>query len=311
MKRIPRDDARVYALDSALEPVLHVGADEVFLVETQDASSRLVLSADIVPSPETLPYLRCSPAKSNPVGGPIFVDGVRPGGRLEVEIVGIEVAPTGATWNRPEVSPIGNSRRWPDAGERFAVPVQHRDDEAIISDRLRWRLSPMIGTLACAPEWEVHSSNAGQGPWGGNLDVKDFIEGATVTLNSYHEGGLLFVGDVHGSQGDGEYYAVADETCADVTLRARPVEGAPIPFPRVVTQSEIIALYVDKPLEAACYGAIDHLMSWLTGECGYSDREAYLTVGLNPDFRLRIYQMTAVQSLRFVAGAALPRAYVG
>lgn len=311
MQRIRRDNARVHGLDSSLEPALHVRKDEAFVVETFDASSGLVTSADIVPSPENLPYLRHSPAKSNPVGGPIFVDGVHAGGRIEVDIVGIEVASSGATWNRPDISPLGDSRRWAEAGKPFSVRIEHENGQAIINNRLRWRLAPMIGTLACAPEWEVHSSTTGQGPWGGNLDVKDYCSGATIILNAYHEGALLFVGDVHGSQGDGEYYGIADETCAEVTIRARPGEGPPMPFPRVLTPSEVIALYVAKPLEAACHGAILHLMSWLVEEFGFSRREAYLTVGLNPDFQLRVYQMTAIQSLQFVVGAVLPREYVG
>ena len=51
--------------------------------------------------------------------------------------------------------------------------------------RMRWPLVPMIGTLACAPEWEVHSTTAGQGPFGGNLDVGDYQAGAVVYLTSY------------------------------------------------------------------------------------------------------------------------------
>ena len=40
----------------------------------------------------------------------------------------------------------------------------------------------MIGTLACAPEWEVEADGASQGPWGGNLDVQEYCPGAIVTL---------------------------------------------------------------------------------------------------------------------------------
>jgi hypothetical protein len=51
-------------------------------------------------------------------------------------------------------------------------------------------------------------------------------------------------------------------------------------------------------------------MAWLVEEHAFDRREAYLTVGLNPEFRLRVYQMTAIRGLSFVVGASLPRAYV-
>jgi hypothetical protein len=51
-------------------------------------------------------------------------------------------------------------------------------------------------------------------------------------------------------------------------------------------------------------------MEWLVEEFGYSRRDAYLTVGLNPDFHV-VHQMTAIGDLRFVVGATLPRRYVG
>ena len=297
----------MYGLDGSLPPLLRVAAGETFAVETDDASSGLLANADVLPTPENLPYIRATPAKANPVGGPVYVEGVPPGSRVEVEIVSIDLAPTGVVYNRPPLSPLGDSTEWAEAGEPWIVQIHHGGGEAVVSDRLRFDLAPMIGTLACAPEWEVHSTSAGQGPWGGNLDVPDYAPGSKITLNAYHEGALLFVGDVHGCQGDGEYVGVADETRAEVVLRARPVEGGLLPAPRIETADRLVALGIDRPLEAAAHGAIRHLMRWLVDELGYEKRDAYLTVGLNPRFRLRVYQMTAAHSLRFVVGASLPK----
>jgi acetamidase/formamidase len=310
MKRIAREQALVYALDASLTPQLRVEAGESFAVETEDASSGHLTAGDLPPTPDNTPYVRHTPSKANPVGGPIYVEGVRAGGRVKVEILEINLAPWGVAYNQPPYSPIGNAVDWPDAQEYFLVRVEQRGGEAIVSDRLRWPLSPMIGTLACAAEWEVHSSGSGQGPWGGNLDVADYRPGATVTLNAYHDGGLLFVGDVHGCQGDGEYFGTADETRAEAVLRAVPAAGPALPAPRVETEERIVALGIDKPLEAAAWAAARHLMDWLVEEFGYSSRDAYLTIGLNPDFHFVVHQMTAISDLRFVVGAALPRRYL-
>ncbi len=309
MKRIRREEALVYTLDGSLPPVLRVAAGEPFAVETEDASSGHLTAGDLPPTPDNTPYVRHTPSKANPVGGPVHVEGVRAGARVKVEVLEINLAPWGVAYNQPPYSPLGDSADWPDAREYFLVRVEQREGEAIVSERLRWPLSPMVGTLACAPEWEVHSSGSGQGPWGGNLDVADYRPGATVTLSAYHDGGLLFVGDVHGCQGDGEYFGTADESRAEVVLRAFPADGNPLPAPRVETEERIVALGIDKPLEAAAWAAARHLMDWLVEEFGYSRREAYLTVGLNPDFHFVVHQMCAISDLRFVVGATLPRRY--
>jgi acetamidase/formamidase len=309
VKRIRREDALGYRLDASLPPALRVEQREAFAVETEDASSGHLTAGDKPPTLENAPYIRYSPAMANPVGGPVLVEGVPPG-RVRIEILEVSLAPTGVAYNRRALSPLGDVASWPDAREEFTQLVEHRDGEAIVSGRLRWPAAPMIGTLACAPEWEVRASAVGQGPWGGNLDVLDFRPGATVFLNAYHEGALLFVGDVHGCQGDGEYFGVADESRAEVVLSVSAAGGQLLPAPRVETSDRIVALGIDKPLEAAAHAAIRHLMDWLVEDFGYTGREAYLTVGLNPDFRLRVYQMTAIRDLSFVVGATLPRAYL-
>ncbi len=310
MQRIAREQACGYRLDASLPPILRVAAGEAFVVETEDASSGYLTAGDRPPTPENTPYVRHAPSMANPVAGPVFVDGVQAGGRVEVEILEIRLAESGVAYNQPPCSPLGNADDWPDARQYFLVRVEHAATEAVVSERLRWPLAPMIGTLACAPEWEVRASASGQGPWGGNLDVGDYRPGAVVTLTSYHEGGLLFVGDVHGCQGDGEFFGTADESRAEVVLRASPAEGGPLPAPRVRSAERIVALGIDRPLEAAAWAAGRHLMDWLVDEFDYSRREAYLTVGLNPDFHFVVHQMTAIQELRFVVGAALPTDYL-
>jgi acetamidase/formamidase len=310
VKRITRDRALVYGLDGSLPPALRVAAGEPFAIETEDASSGHLTAGDRLPTPEHTPYVSWTPSKANPVGGPVFVEGVKAGGRVAVEILEVRLAPTGVAYNQPPYTPLGDARSWPDAGEYWLHVVGHEGDEAVVSERLRWPASPMIGTLACAPEWEVHAAGSAQGPFGGNLDVQDFRPGATVLLNAYHDGGLLFAGDVHGCQGDGEYFGTADESRAEVVLSAAPADGPPLEAPRVVTPETISALGIAKPLEAAAHAAVRNLLDWLVADFGLSEREAYLHVGLNSEFRLRVYQMTAIQGLDFVVGATLPRRYV-
>src|SRR5438093_1485990 len=54
------------------------------------------------------------------------------------------------------------------------------------------------------------------GSYGGNLDYNAVGEGATVILPAYHPGALLFIGDGHALQGDGEATGNGVETSMDV-----------------------------------------------------------------------------------------------
>ena len=90
---------------------------------------------------------------------------------------------------------------------------------------LRVPLSPFIGTLAVAPEREVETPGLGQGSWGGNLDVRDICPNTRVLLPCYHRGALLYAGDVHACQGDGEFYGTAMEIRSAATPPVRGHQG--------------------------------------------------------------------------------------
>ena len=103
---------------------------------------------------------------------------------------------------------------------------------------------------------------------------------------------------------------MADESRAEVVLRASPEPGDPLPAPRIVTPDRIVALGIARPLEVAAREAIMHLLQLARRRARLTRREAYLAVGLNPEFRIRVYQMTVAYALDYVAGASLPREFV-
>ncbi len=66
--------------------------------------------------------------------------------------------------------------------------------------------------------------------------------GATVLLPVHHPGGLLFLGDGHALQGDGEAIGSGVETSLDVTVVVSLVKKAGLTGPRMETAAEIIAV---------------------------------------------------------------------
>jgi acetamidase/formamidase len=182
-----------------------------------------------------------------------------------------------------------------------------RDGKIWFNDRVWWPVAPFIGTIAVAPEREVITSIYGQGIGGGNLDCQDVKPGNTFFVNAQNEGGLLFVGDVHASQGDTEFSSTAAEARAEVTLSVGVIPHKRIPYPRIETPTSLIALYNSRPLEHAVTKAAFLLMEWLVEEHGMSQRDAYLQIAVNPGVKVHAYQMIPEMPLFYTAGVEFPR----
>jgi acetamidase/formamidase len=118
------------------------------------------------------------------------------------------------------------------------------------------------------------------------------------------------VGDVHASQGDTEFYGAADETGAELTLSCRVIKGKKIPFVRLEKDDTIVSLYSFRPLEDAVNAAIVNLMDWMVTEYGVSQRDAYMHMCVNPEFRVNVYQMVRLGRIQYTVGAEIPRTYL-
>ena len=315
MQRITRDQALKYEFNFGDEPLLHVNQGESFVIGTEDAGSGLVRSADVAPRLSDLPTRKVDPPKGNPIGGPVYVLGAERGDLLEVSIERIVVDEQGFTSFRPGVGPLGDSYRWQSLRGPYVHIVKHvpgpsgtmRDGKGILNDKVSWDLQPMIGTIGVAPDREVETSSVGQGPWGGNIDVRDMKEGTKCYINCYHEGALFYAGDVHASQGDTEFYGTADETRAELQFSCRVIKNKRIPFLRLEKAESIVSLYSFRPLEDAVESAIVGLMEWMVEDYGVSEKDAYMHTCINPEFRVNVYQMVRLGRLQYTAGAEIPK----
>ena len=65
------------------------------------------------------------------------------------------------------------------------------------------------------------------------MDFNEIVEGATVYLPVSVPGALLYVGDGHALQGDGELNGNALETSMDVEFTVDVIPGKRVPGPRV------------------------------------------------------------------------------
>ncbi len=318
MQRIPRQRALGYLFSKDIEPVLRVKQGESFIVETEDNVSGCIRGKEQLPTEEFVPGLGHTPARVNPVAGPIYVEGAKKGDLLAVHIERILPAPQGHTFFGIRIGPLDNSIRWPELTDPYTHILKHlpgpsgttADGTVVFDERHSWPIRACIGTIGTAPEWEAESSVAGQGPWGGNMDVRDICSGNILYLNCYNEGGLLFLGDVHASQADTEFYGTANECRAEVALRCEVIPEKRLPGPRIETPRSLIALCCDKPLEAAVTRAMLDLMECMVSDYGLDSRTAYMFTTVNPEVRVHVYQMVPIGKLRYTVGVEIPKKYL-
>jgi amidase len=319
VQRITRDRARKYAFDWRDEPLLIVRCGEAFEVETDDAGTGYFKTPADKADPALRPGFDRHPPLANPIGGPVYLEGAECGDVLVVTFEDIVVADTSWTAVGPRRGPLGESTRWPELSAQYTTRIfRHtpgpggttRDGTLHFSDRLAWPITPFVGTFGVAPEREVTTSLDGQGPWGGNLDIRDAAVGNRLYLPVFHPGALFSLGDVHASQGDTEFTGTAAETRATVRVRLDLIKGKRIPWLRIEKPASIVAVRADRPLEAAVEAATVDLMDWLITEHGFTPTDAYCLVTTCPDFRINVYQMCKIAKLSFVAGAEIPKRYL-
>src|SRR5262249_2009588 len=142
----------------------------------------------------------------------------------------------------PRRGPLGESTRWPELSGDYTTRIfKHtpgasgttRDGAIHFNEKIRWPVTPFIGTLGVAPDREVTTSRDGQGEWGGNRDTRDVTVGNKIYLPVFHAGARFYLGDVHASQGDTEFSGTAAETKSTVRLKLDVIKKKRIPYMRI------------------------------------------------------------------------------
>ena len=118
-----------------------------------------------------------------------------------------------------------------------------------------------------APDLEAITALA-PGPFGGNMDVPDVKPGNTVYLPVWNSGALVYTGDCHARQGQGELCGVAMEIISKVTVVFEVIKEKAIEWPRIESDEAIMVVGSARPMEDA---AASRIPSWC---CGWSRNTA-------------------------------------
>lgn len=221
----------------------------------------------------------------NPVTGPIFIEGAKPGDTLGVEIVDIELPAYGGVSIIPG---FGALEGWLNLLDPV-TKISYIEDGKIIyrtgHDKvITLKAEPFVGTIGVSPSYEAVQTLA-PGPHGGNMDCPDVKPGNILYLPVNVEGALFGLGDVHAVQGDGEICGTAVEVSAKVTVKFT-VHRKAISWPRVESEDMVMAVCSARPLEDAARLAFRELINWMVEEYGWKRDDAYMFLSLAAKARI-------------------------
>ena len=271
---VPKDYS--YVFNPYREPIAQVKPGERVIIHTDDAfESRITKKED-------LPSRALATAKFlNPQTGPIYVKGAEPGDTLAVRIESIEPTRDFAV---SVLIPYFGGLTSTNLTRTLQEPLPERvwiwdlveGGDKLVNEELGVKLpwQPFLGTLAVAPDLEAITALA-PGPFGGNMDVPDVKPGNTVYLPVWNSGALVYTGDCHARQGQGELCGVAMEITSKVTLVFEVIKDRAIEWPRIESDESIMVVGSARPMEDAARIANTELILWLEHEYGYDRWDAY------------------------------------
>ena len=227
-------------------------------------------------------------AGPNPQTGPFYVEGAEPGDLLVVSIDRIAV-------NRDDgvsssllapyaVDPTAIAARVDREPRRVTWQLDRargvaRLSEPGITPALELPINPMLGCVGVAPARKEAIATSTPGAFGGNMDYAGLVSGVKVMLPVNEPGALLFIGDGHARQGEGEVVGTGLETSMDVEFSVDLVKKKAAAWPRLESDTHIMVLGSARPLLQALQHATTEMQRWLVADYGFSERGAQAYMG--------------------------------
>ncbi|BDG02490.1 acetamidase/formamidase family protein [Anaeromyxobacter oryzae] len=292
-----------YTIGPYAEPVLRVRPGDTVVVETADAFEGRITDERVKPSSVLeVPFL-------NPQSGPIYVEGAEKGDALAVHIDSIlprKDRPGGTTCLIPNFGGLCGT----DLTALLHEPLPEKVWKMEVTEAgVRWNgmtfpYTPFLGTISTSPQIDSINALTG-GKHGGNMDLPDVCPGATIYLPVKVPGALLYLGDGHATQGDGELCGVAVEFATITTLTVNVVKGWDLQWPRVENDRFIMSVGSARPMEDAARIAYADLVKWLESKFGFDRWDAYFV--LSEVGKVRLANMVDPM---YTIGASISKEYL-
>jgi amidase len=278
---VPTTFHRQFSASTA--PVLHIWPGDTVHTTTVDAGGTDEKSVSRV-------------LGGNPQTGPFFIETAMPGDVLVVRLNRVRL---NRDWAISDDGIVGRALdsdlavkmkdgfknvRWRlDRQRGVAMPEKPTEHLANFTVPIR----PMLGCVAVAPGFGAAPPPTGDsGRFGGNMDFNEIVEGAIVYLPVAQPGALLYVGDGHAVQGDGELNGNALETSMDVEFTVDVISSKPLMTPRVESPTHIMTVGLGGMLEDALRAATASLGQWLEQDYKLTPSEIAMVLGSSVEYSI-------------------------
>jgi acetamidase/formamidase len=235
--------------NNAQPPVLHVDSGDTIIFETMMHSHNQVVPGATI---EQIKKMRTDFPGRGPhtLTGPVYIEGAEPGMVLKVKINKIVPRAYATNFNVP-----GMFGQFPDRFPEGQVKYFYLDLERKVAEfapGIEIPLRPFPGTTGVARAEPGQYSSVPPGRYAGNLDVRDFTEGAALYVPIFVKGALLWTGDSHAAQGNGEINLTALETAyKEMNVTVEVLKDMKLEWPRIETSDSWITVGIDKDLNVA------------------------------------------------------------
>jgi acetamidase/formamidase len=217
--------------------------------------------------------------------GPIFINGAEPGDTLRIKIQKIVPRSWAANFNIPGM--FGEfPKDFPDGQVKYFYLDADRK-VAEFAPGIEIPLRPFPGTLGVARAEPGRYNAVPPGPFAGNLDNRVLVEGTTLHVPVFVRGALVWTGDSHAAQGNGEINLTALETAFQEIVLTITVDKTPrLQWPRIETPSEWITMGFDEDLTKALANARSETAKLLAEQRNIPIEQALALVSKTSDCRV-------------------------
>lgn len=277
-------DTTADVFSNAHRPVLSVDAGERLVVDSLDASGHLERQR----TPGEQRPTMFEAARGHCLTGPIEIRSATPGDVLAITLHSTTPGEWGWTVAGGRDTPIARAVDVVDAPAAWLLwELDVARGVATESRGFVRALRPFLGVVGVAPGAPgEHSTIPPRAGSGGNIDCRELVAGATLYLPVQVDGALLYLGDGHAAQGDGEVGGTAIECPMTSELTVEVVRDRPVPGVHAETPGGRITFGFDADLNAATDAALTAMITWLAADFDVDRATALALASVCVDLRV-------------------------
>lgn len=289
-----KETVRLGVFDATLPPILTVDSGDT--ISFPNTWSHFLNEMQPGVSIDTLAKLRTSNPGRGPhsVIGPIAVNKAEPGDVLEIRYKRLRPFPWGAVFNNPGSLGTGLLPQDFPQGQVKYVEFDLHAMKGKFLPNISVPLKPFQGIFGVAPPDGYFpplspgvTNSVPPGPHAGNLDLNELSEGSTLFIPVWKPGALIFTGDTHAVQGDGEICLTALESrLKELHVQVILHKQKNFAWPVAETHTHWIIIGLDKDLNVAMTLAARNAIKFLATRAKLSELDAYALCSIAVSFRV-------------------------